>query len=486
MAPSLEPLAAGAIMTHSLLWFRRDLRLSDNPALLAAVQDSNQLLPVYLHCPEEEAPWAPGAASRWWCHHSLGRLQSELRRRGSELYVLPARDSARTLLRLCRESGCERVIYNRLPEPHLTARDHAVNETLAAAGIETLSFPANLLAEPGSLHNKQGGPYRVFTPFWKSLQPMLDHLGQPQAAPLRLPALPYHTYPTDIDGLKLLPEIDWTGGLEASWSTGEAAAHEQLDSFLDQISAYGSDRDRPDRPGTSRLSPYLHFGELSIRQVVHAARYSPQAEGSLDFQRELAWREFAHHLLHHFPDTPTEPLNPAFKPFPWRRASKDLKAWQQGRTGIPMVDAGMRELWHSGWMHNRVRMIVASFLTKHLRISWQQGAAWFWDTLVDASLANNTLGWQWTAGCGADAAPYFRVFNPVLQGKKFDPKGAYIRRWLPELRDLPDKLLYSPWEKPSELERAGLRLGKHYPRPIVDLAEGRDAALAAYQTIRKS
>ena len=251
---------------------------------------------------------------------------------------------------------------------------------------------------------------------------------------------------------------------------------------------YGGLRDRPDRIGTSRLSPHLHFGELSIRQVVHAVRFRPAAdgEGSLDYLRELAWREFAHHLLHHFPDTASKPLDLRFKNFPWRRSKKDLAAWQQGRTGIPMVDAGMRELWHTGWMHNRVRMVVASFLTKHLRLPWQSGAAWFWDTLVDADLANNTLGWQWTAGCGADAAPYFRVFNPVLQGQKFDPDGAYVRRWVPEIGRLDDKVLQAPWQKPKRLDEAGIVLGKDYPAPIADLAEGRRMALAAFETIKST
>ncbi len=476
-------------MTASLFWFRRDLRLADNPGLLTAMENSSRLLPVYIHAPEEGGDWLPGAASRWWLHHSLSQLQKELLRRGSRLYILPATDSAAALRQLCEQFNCRRVVWNRLYEPALAQRDHDVAETLAAAGIETLNCPGNLLCEPGALHNQQGQPYRVFTPFWKNLAPQLNHIGQPTAAPMHLPPLPPGELSDNLDTLNLLPEIRWDSGLAASWTPGESGGHRRLDEFLAALADYPVLRDRPDRQGTSRLSPHLHFGEVSARQIVHAVHYSAPGKepaGAADYLRELGWREFAHHLLHHFPQTPTAPLDARFEHFPWRRSKKNLRKWLQGKTGIPIVDAGMRELWQSGWMHNRVRMIVASFLTKHLRLPWQQGAAWFWDTLVDADLANNTLGWQWTAGCGADAAPYFRIFNPVLQGRKFDPQGDYVRRWVPELAALPANAIHEPWNKPAAVQAAQLSLGRDYPLPMVDLAEERKAALAAFETLKSA
>lgn len=472
-------------MTRTLLWFRRDLRLGDNAALQTAMQDSAQLLPVYVHAPDEETPWQPGAASKWWLHHSLTALQKELRRRGSDLLVVKSADSAKELLKLCRTYNCRRVVWARLYEPAINQRDQRLARMLNEAGIDTLNCPGNLLREPDSMHNRKGQPYRVFTPFWKTLMPDLGHTGIPTAAPLRLPALPSGLPNSDVARLELLPHIRWDSGLQDTWHAGEGGAHRALDQFTDRLRSYPDDRDRPDRAGTSRLSPHLHFGELSVRQIVHACHHSGSGpDTGLPFLRELGWREFAHHLLHHFPDTAELPLDPRFRKFPWRRSKKDLRDWQRGETGIPTIDAGMRQLWSTGWMHNRVRMLVASFLTKHLRLPWQWGAAWFWDTLVDADLANNTLGWQWTAGCGADAAPYFRVFNPVLQGSKFDPMGSYVRHWLPELNRLPAKAVHAPWQHPAELDSAGIRLGRDYPQPMVDLAEGRNSALAAFKKMK--
>lgn len=480
-------------MTTTVLWFRRDLRLADNPALLAAINESKNLLPVYLHTPDEEAPWAPGTASQWWLHHSLTRLQAELGRRGSGLLVIKTKSAGKALLKLCSQYQCQRVVWSRLYEPSLAERDRQLAEQLNNAGIQTLSCSGNLFAEPGTLHNQQGEPYRVFSAFWKNLSPMLERIGTPDAAPLRLPplpSLPAAGAQSDIKRLRLLPTKQRCSELAEAWNPGESGAHKAVDEFMAKLADYAARRDRPDMQGTSRLSPHLHFGELSVRQAVHSTRYNTRVSvatadsGRLGYLRELGWREFARHLLWHFPDTAQQPLDERFADFPWRRSKKDLQCWQQGSTGIPIVDAGMRELGHSGWMHNRVRMIVASFLTKHLRLPWQLGAQWFWDSLVDADLANNTLGWQWTAGCGADAAPYFRVFNPVMQGRKFDPLGVYVRRWLPELAALSDTVIHEPWAKPKALKEAGIQLGRDYPRPVVDLAKGRRMALAAFESIK--
>jgi deoxyribodipyrimidine photo-lyase len=430
-----------------LVWFRRDLRLADNPALAEACATGRPVIPVFIWAPDEEAPWQPGAASRWWLHHALVALDSDLRARGASLIVRrgPSLDTLRALM---RETGATDVYWNRLYDPALIARDRAIKE---AVGAHT--FNGALLHEPWEILTQAERPYQVFTPFYKACQVHGDP-GRPLPAPARAetghaPSL----QSLAIGALELLPTLNWADGFHEVWTPGEAGAHEQLSGFA--ANAYATERDRPDHAGTSRLSPHLHFGEISPRQIWHALRASRQPNIE-PYLRQLVWREFAHHLLYHFPHTPTQPLRPEFERFPWVRHAKALRAWQKGLTGYPIVDAGMRELWRTGWMHNRVRMIAASFLVKDLLIPWQEGARWFWDTLVDASLANNTLGWQWVAGCGADAAPYFRVFNPSLQAEKFDPDGAYRRRWAGEVA-VP---------------------------PIVDHGEARDRALEAYSAMR--
>ena len=471
-------------MSVAIVWFRRDLRLADNPALSAALAAHEHVLPVYVHAPDEEAPWAPGGAARWWLHHSLAALDSDLRRRGSMLHIARG-PSLRALDGLIAQTGAAAVYWNRLYEPAAIARDRALKDALRARGIEAHSSNAALLFEPWQLQTGQGDPYRVFTPFWRKARVRLPPQA-PLAAPERI-ASPASAAGLPLPALGLLPRIAWDAGLAATWTPGAAGAQDQLQLFAEAaLGGYQTQRDFPDRAGTSRLSPYLHFGEISPRQIVwrlgelargdHGASVTAAAEPYL---RELGWREFAHHLLYHFPRTPTANLNPGFDHFPWAADDADLLArWQSGRTGIPIVDAGMRELWSSGWMHNRVRMIVASFLTRNLRLHWRHGARWFWDTLVDADLANNTQGWQWSAGSGADAAPYFRIFNPVAQAQRFDPAGRYVRRWLPELAAAPDALLQQPWRDPALLQRCG------YPPPQVDLTAARAAALAAYQRMR--
>ena len=475
----------------TLLWFRQDLRLADNPALLAAIARGAPIIPVFIHAPDEEADWTPGAAARWWQHRSLEALAESLQRCGTRL-VLRHGPTLPCLRELITETNAAAVLWNRRYEPAVIARDRDLKRQLRAAGLEADSYNAALLAEPWEVQNQSGRPYQVFTPFWRHLLKQL----QP-AAPLPAPKVlaPPARWPRsdNLAQLCMLPRIRWYEGMQGSWTPGERGAQQQLEQFVDEaFFSYLDARERPAVAGTSRLSPHLHHGEISPRQIWHGVaaaatrrRIDPAEWRSSQFLTELGWREFAHHLLYHFPHTPLEPLRAEFKSFPWRRDASALAAWQSGRTGVPLVDAGMRQLWATGWMHNRVRMVVASFLVKNLLLPWQDGARWFWDTLVDADLAANTLGWQWSTGCGADAAPYFRIFNPVSQGARFDPQGLYVRRWVPELARLPDAHIHAPWEAaPAVLAAASIALGETYPAPIVDLKASRTAALTAYRAMR--
>jgi deoxyribodipyrimidine photo-lyase len=483
-------------MTTTLLWFRRDLRLSDNPAFQAALKDATRLIPLYIHSPKEEAPWQPGAASRWWLHHSLAALHESLLKRGSKL-ILAQGDSRKILERLSRQEKVTRICWNRLPEPANQRRDANLQKILSKQGLVVTEHETCRLTQGPPLKTASGTPYRVFTPFWKALQGQGLLTGRPGGVPKTLPPLPDTIASEPLDSLKLLPTVGWDQAFHGYWKPGELGAMQRFKQFLKRaIEDYPEWRDRPDLMGTSRLSPHLHFGEIGPRQLlkgIAAHRDAVSGRGGrgsdgTPWLRQLAWREFATYLLEHFPDTPQTPFDPRFQDFPWLDTTltrEQLERWQQGQTGIPIVDAGMRELWHTGWMHNRMRMIVASLLTKNLGIHWLEGARWFWDTLVDADLANNTLGWQWCAGCGADAAPYFRIFNPVRQGKTFDPQGDYIRYWVPEIAALPDKQLNTPWEADKKtLSQAGIRLGQEYPMPIVDLITTRQSALARWDKIR--
>ncbi|MCB2153295.1 DNA photolyase family protein [bacterium] len=468
-------------MAPTILWFRRDLRLTDNSALIDAVERGESIIPIYIH-KESESRWSPGAASRWWLHHSLQSLREALEARGSRLIL--RRGNALDVLRsLIDDTGAEAVFWNRQYEPETIKRDTQIKSALKEQGIEPRSHNAALLWEPWAIETKQGKPYQVFTPFWKACQSQAP--SRPEREVRKIPTPKDWPTSLHLEELSLLPKIDWAAGFRADWTPGEKGAKAQLRRFVrDSLERYSDGRDRPDMRHTSRLSPHLAFGEISPRHAYWEARDAGQ--DATKFLSEVAWREFAYHLLYHFPETTDQALRPQFREFPWAEDEKMLRAWQRGRTGYPIVDAGMRELWHTGWMHNRVRMIVASFLTKDLLIPWQRGAEWFWDTLVDADLANNTLGWQWTAGCGADAAPYFRIFNPVSQGERYDPDGAYVRRWVPELRDLPKKYIHQPWAaSPGVLAQANVKLGENYPRPIVDHAKARMEALNAYEKIKK-
>jgi len=440
-----------------LVWFRLDLRLTDNPALMAAAARSHRVLPVFIWAPEEEGDWPPGAATRWWLHQSLRSLDAGLRRLGIPLILRrgPSLDALRSLI---RESGADAVFWNRRYEPALSKRDALVRQALLSEGLQVETFNSALLFEPTEVSNKSGKPFLVFTPFWRRCFSLARPF-MPAAAPLLEKSMTLPSQSLEEFGLE--PRVDWAKGMRRAWQPGEAGAQELLRRFLDEgLADYPEGRDRPAIRGTSRLSPHLHFGEISPRQVWAACAGSPNA-ASQAFLRQLGWREFAHHLLYHFPNTPSAPLREQFRHFPWRHDPSGLQAWQRGLTGYPIVDAGMRELWTTGWMHNRVRMIAASFLVKDLLLPWTEGARWFWDTLVDADLANNTLGWQWVAGCGADAAPYFRIFNPEIQAAKFDPQSDYIRRWVPQY-GMPD-----------------------YPPPIVNHAVAQARALKALARIRR-
>ncbi len=476
----------------AIVWLRRDLRLQANPALAHAIAHHQRVIPVYIHAPEEPGSMFTGAASNWWLHHCLLSLSQSIREMGSRLILRQGTDSLSCLQQLIADSKASAVYWNRLYEPACIARDSDIKTQLVDDGLEVRSFNSALMFEPWEMTKQDGSPYRVFTPFWKACvarglpSPAVDDVEQMPAVSTRLGS-------AKLDELALLPELDWADGFADHWQPGEAGAEEALQRFIDEAMAeYADTRNLPAIRGTSALSPHLHFGEIAPWQVnnqVEAALSADTRQGAVKsaetFVRELGWREFANYLLYHFPHTVDEPMYPRFAKFRWEtKTAVPLRAWQQGRTGIPIVDAGMRELWHTGWMHNRVRMIVASLLCKNLLIPWQEGAAWFEDTLVDADLASNTLGWQWTAGCGADAAPFFRIFNPATQAEKFDAGGEYIRHWVPELASLPDKYIARPWEAPaSVLEESGFNPGEDYPLPLVDLKQSRERALERYKQL---
>lgn len=475
----------------TLLWFRLDLRLYDNPALNAAIARGRPIVPVFILDDADAGDWAMGGASRWWLHGSLEALANALDAKGTRLVLRQGVAEAR-LDELIDETGADAVFWNRRYEPWAIARDKALKSGLETRGIEVRGFNAGLLFEPWEIASKQGTPLKVFTPYWRALLAKGDP-PEPLSTPGSIPAPEAWPASDVLDAWKLRPSRpDWAAGLRTMWTPGEHAARDRLAGFLDgPVFDYGERRNAPGRHGTSRLSPYLHFGEISPRQIWQATRLKSEAEtgqpmaaGAEVYLKEIVWREFSHNLLFHWPALPTASLKPEFENFPWNDDKEPLLAWQSGRTGYPIVDAGMRELWHTGWMHNRVRMIVASFLIKHLMIHWRHGESWFWDTLVDADLASNAASWQWVAGSGADAAPYFRIFNPILQGEKFDADGGYVRYWVPELAELPNSLIHKPWSaSPIELTGANVRLGRDYPMPIVDHKSARDHALSAYKRL---
>ncbi|UCG73390.1 MAG: deoxyribodipyrimidine photo-lyase [Chromatiales bacterium] len=467
----------------AILWFRNDLRLDDHPALAAALKSGRPVLPVFILDEQPGPGRPPGAASRWWLHHSLASLAAHIADVGGQLIL--RRGATHTILRqLVEQTGAEEIYFTRAYESGDKSLELELQQRLG--DVATLRrYGGQLLFEPEALLKKDGKPYRVFTPFWRAC----CRLPEPPNAIPEPASWPAIAEPPASDALadwQLLPtRPDWAGGLGEAWQPGARGAEIALETFLQQrIRKYKADRDRPDLTGTSRLSPHLRWGEISPRRVWHAAQacaVSAGVTGGVEaFLRQLGWREFSYHLLHQFPQLPDKPLRPEFSDFPWQENAEGLQRWQQGLTGYPIVDAGMRELWATGWMHNRVRMVVGSFLVKDLLLPWQHGERWFWDTLVDADPANNAASWQWVAGCGADAAPFFRVFNPTLQGQKFDPQGDYVRRWIPELHNVPDPLVHKPWEATGSD-----RPGAGYPAPIVEHPWARRRALAAFQSLKE-
>jgi Deoxyribodipyrimidine photolyase len=473
-----------------LVWFRHDLRVADNPALGAAAASGAPVLPVYVLDDAAGGRWRMGGASRWWLHGSLTALNEALRELGSSL-TLRRGPAVEALCQIVRETGASAIFFNGHGEPHWREAERRLDQEMVALGLTTRRFAGLTLFEPGRIVTRQGQPFRVFTPFWRACR-AASPPPRPQPPPTRLrPPVPIPAG-DDLVAWGLLPtRPDWAGGLRDSWTPGEAAAIDRLGRFLDAgLAGYAAHRGRPEPAATSRLSAHLHFGEISTRQVWHATLARTASEPALGadveaFLRQIGWREFYADILLENPDAADEPLQAQFATFPWSIDEAATTAWQRGRTGYPIVDAGMRQLWQTGWMHNRVRMVVASFLVKQLLQPWQAGEAWFWDTLVDADMANNAGGWQWVAGCGTDAAPYVRVFNPVIQGERFDPDGAYVRRWLPELERVPCKWVQRPWEAPPlELAVAGVRLGTDYPNRIVEHSVARARALAAFERLK--
>ncbi len=474
-----------------IVWFRQDLRLHDNPALTHAAQQGGDILPLYILDDESADEWQMGGASRWWLHHSLHALNQSL---DGNLQFFKG-NPADIFDMLSHNHDIQGIYWNRCYEPWRIARDTALKSDLITQGnLDVLSFNAHTLFEPTSVLKKDRTPYKVFTPYYR--KGCLTGAQQPNEPIPKPTALAFATCTEscDLNDLGLLPDINWYTGMETCWQPGEVSAYKRFSNFLeDGLQGYKDGRNFPDKPHVSRLSPHLHFGEISPRHIWHetqTAMHAHHLESDGDhFLSEMGWREFSTYLLYHFPELPHQNLQSKFDRFPWEAPQENdaLTRWQRGMTGYPIVDAGMRELWQTGYMHNRVRMIVGSFLVKHLRIDWRHGAAWFWDTLVDADLANNSASWQWIAGCGADAAPYFRIFNPTTQGTKFDPDGSYTKRYVPELSKLPNRYLFEPWKAPDEiLAHAGIALGKDYPLPIVDHSAAREEALASFSSLKTS
>jgi len=466
----------------NIFWFEQDLRLSDNPGLRAAVRQGN-ILPIYILDNDNAGEHQPGAASRWWLHHSLQALDVSL----SGKLNLYKDDASKVIADLCCRFEVTGVYWNHRYEPWRRVRDKKIQQQLLSQGINVKRFNGSLLNEPWTILKKDNTPYKVFTPFYRQASTI-------DTKPTTLPPAQLSTVmhvdkqASRLHSLSLLPTTSWDSSFYQYWTPGETGAHSSLSTFLSTgLDQYKNGRNFPALKAISKLSPHIHFGEISPREIINALYSVPDDDNKEHFKRELHWREFSYYLLFHWPDLPNENLKNNFDNFPWENNPDGLTRWQQGLTGYPMVDAGMRELWKTGFMHNRVRMITASFLVKNLLVHWRLGARWFWDCLVDADLANNSASWQWVAGCGTDAAPYFRIFNPITQGEKFDPLGTYTKHHLPELKDLPNKYLFRPWEAPPEiLKQANVRLGESYPLPIVDIKHSRQRALDAYDMIKST
>ena len=464
-----------------LFWFRQDLRLLDNPGLSYAAKFGN-VLPIYILDDQNSGMQKMGGASRFWLHHSLNSLRTSLKGHLS-VYQGDPKSVFNDLLNRYEVQG---VFWNRCYEPWRIQRDKTLKNYLKSLPIQTRTFNASLLWEPWDIQKKDGKPYTVFSPFYRKGCLKAENPREPLPRVVQLKSV-YDPSELGIDSLNLLPNNRWDVQLETHWEIGENAAHNRYQEFIKEgLPNYKEGRNLPATPCVSRLSPYIHFGEISPNYIWHEVQSLGSNKNIDHFCSELGWREFSYSQLYYNPDLPDKNLQSKFDSFPWRKDSKNLRKWQKGITGIPMVDAGMRELWQTGYMHNRSRMIVGSFLVKNLLIHWHHGEQWFWDTLIDADLANNSASWQWTAGCGADAATYFRIFNPVIQGLKLDPEGSYVRKFIPEIASLPNEYLFSPWDAPVEiLDKAGIQLGLTYPNPIVDLNQSRDTAQEAFQLLEE-
>lgn len=474
-----------------IIWFRQDLRLSDNPTLHAAYESGHPIIPLYILDDENADEWKMGAASRVWLHHALDALNKDL----SDHLVLENGDASKIIPALLKKTGASAIYWNRCYEPWRIARDKKIKSDLEGNNIDVQSFNGSLLWEPWHIKTGGGTPYKVFTPFYRKGCLQQPAPREPLPKPKRLTYSDTYKLGCALDKLNLLApkaEGGWDSRMAKYWNISEKGANKRLEDFLDDgLAYYKTGRDHPADDHTSRLSPYLHFGQISPNTAWYAAQARGTAEGwekDMDhFLSELGWREFSYNLLYHFPKITWENLQEKFNDFPWKsQESKALEAWREGKTGFPIVDAGMRQLYETGYMHNRVRMIVGSFLVKNMLTHWHLGEEWFWDCLVDADLASNAASWQWIAGCGADAAPYFRIFNPMLQSKKFDSKGEYIRKFVPELKNMPDDHIHAPWEAPELiLKSAGVELGKTYPKPLMMHSDARDRAMEAYKSVKK-
>ena len=467
----------------TIFWFRQDLRISDNPGLVEAAKDC-LVLPIYIQDDDHDV-FKIGGASRWWLHQSLDRLSKSL---DNKLNFYTG-NTKEILLEIIQQNNIKAVYWNRRYTPHHIKIDVEIKAWLKTIGIECTSFCASLLWEPWTIKKSDATPYKVYTPFYRKACGQGVCPRDPLPKPEKLWLVKDEKNINTLDSLQLLPRKKWYEQIESHWNVGEVCAQEKLVRFMDKgITEYKENRNYPNKLNVSQLSPYLHFGEISPHQVWRTTQdqaMNHKEEDVNHFLSEIGWREFSYYLLYHFPDLPCKNFQAKFDQFPWRYDKALLEAWQKGQTGYPIVDAGMRQLWQIGYMHNRVRMIVASFLVKNLLLHWHYGQAWFWDCLVDADLANNSASWQWVAGCGADAAPYFRIFNPITQGEKFDPDGLYTRHFVPELSRLPNRFLFKPWTAPHNiLKDAGVFLGENYPRPIINLEESREQAMNAYQGIK--
>lgn len=470
-------------MTTAIFWFRQDLRLQANPALSLACADHQHLIPLYIDDPKTTLPM--GGAQKWWLHHSLTSLSTDLKKVHLDLNIIQGSPLI-LLKKIIKEHQVDAVYWNRCYEPMYSARDQQIKAELKAMNIKVISCNGSLLHEPWEVLNQSGAYFKVFTPYWRQC------LRQMKVGPLsKISHWPKKKAITSLslNKLELLPtKPNWAKGFDSLWQPGEQGAHVKLEEFISHhINEYKELRNIPEQPGTSRLSPHLHFGEISPHQIWHAVQqvmHNPKCDlnSAQNFLSELGWREFSYQLLYHYPELMHTNFKRQFDQFHWEKDNTSLSLWQKGLTGYPIVDAGMRELWHTGYMHNRVRMVVASFLTKHLLIDWREGAAWFWDTLLDADLANNSASWQWVAGSGADASPYYRIFNPILQGEKFDPHGEYTKKWVPELSSVPSEWLHKPWQAPKGI--LPIKLGTDYPLPIVDHNVARELALSRYKEIK--